>query len=514
MTRLRNVGQNMMLVAVLTVFAKLFAIVRQIVLTYCFGATSLSDAYILAQTIPSVLFLLVSSAIGVSFIPVFNQVKASQGEEEAENFTSRMIHAVCLVASVLVLITLLFAPQIIFIFASGFDETAAALAAKYLRISIFSIYFIGMCGIFSAYLKIKGDYFFPSLTGVVISVVEIVACVVAYHSSDVILAIGITVAALAQFVMLFVSGIKHHYHHRLHTGFWNHSIRQALFMALPIMMGLGVDEINVIVDKTIASGFQTGSISVLNYANLIVSTVHNIISVSIYTVLFTEVSALAVQNNRPALAGKLSQSLQAALFLLIPATVGTILFAEPIIRVLYQRGTFTPQATVITAGAMVFYALYLVPNGLRIIAQSYFYAYGRTKFCMVVGFIAVAVNITFNITLSRSIGINGLALATSLGIAVAAIILMAKLLMENRSISVRMLLKKTVLILFNTGLMSLVAWRVFLWMQEHIFPALSLLVAVLVGVSIYFICSFCTHTLDPHWIKMFLRKRGVSSHAK
>ena len=84
----------MMLVASLTIFAKLVAIIRQIVLTYFFGASIITDAYILSQTIPNTLFLLVSSAIGVSFMPIFNQMRSEKNDKEAEFFTTRMVNSV------------------------------------------------------------------------------------------------------------------------------------------------------------------------------------------------------------------------------------------------------------------------------------------------------------------------------------------------------------------------------------------------------------------------------------
>ena len=496
----------MMLVASLTIFAKLVAIIRQIVLTYFFGASTISDAYILSQTIPNTLFLLVSSAIGVNFMPIFNQIRSEKNDKEAEFFTTRMVNSVLIIASVIVIVTMLFSRQIIFVFASGFDNETAYLAAKYLRLSIFSIYFIGMCGMFSSYLKIKGDFFSPSIIGIVLSVVEIVSCVLAFYFNDVILAIGITVASMAQFLVVFVAAIRKGYRRHRKIGIWDEYIKRAVIMSLPVMIGLGVDEINVIVDKTIASGFQMGSISALNYANTLVSIVHNVISVSINTVLFTEVSRLAAVDDRREIALRIHESLHIALLLLIPSTVGLIVFAQPIIQLMYERGNFTHESTLLTAGAMVFYALYIIPNGVRLISQSFFYAYGKTRFCMYVAFIAVAANIILNLCFSRTMGINGLALATSVGVTVGAVILFAKLLLENKEINLRILVKSSVIMVGNSVVMGIGSLWVYKYINSRVPILVSLIIAIFIAIIIYFVMSILTKTLDRSVVNKLIKR--------
>ena len=495
-----------MLVASWTIFAKLVAIIRQIVLTYFFGASTISDAYILSQTIPNTLFLLVSSAIGVNFMPIFNQIRSEKNDKEAEFFTTRMVNSVLIIASVIVIVTMLFSRQIIFVFASGFDNETAYLAAKYLRLSIFSIYFIGMCGMFSSYLKIKGDFFSPSIIGIVLSVVEIVSCVLAFYFNDVILAIGITVASMAQFLVVFVAAIRKGYRRHRKIGIWDEYIKRAVIMSLPVMIGLGVDEINVIVDKTIASGFQMGSISALNYANTLVSIVHNVISVSINTVLFTEVSRLAAVDDRREIALRIHESLHIALLLLIPSTVGLIVFAQPIIQLMYERGNFTHESTLLTAGAMVFYALYIIPNGVRLISQSFFYAYGKTRFCMYVAFIAVAANIILNLCFSRTMGINGLALATSVGVTVGAVILFAKLLLENKEINLRILVKSSVIMVGNSVVMGIGSLWVYKYINSRVPILVSLIIAIFIAIIIYFVMSILTKTLDRTVVNKLIKR--------
>ena len=320
------------------------------------------------------------------------------------------------------------------------------------------------------------------------------------------MAIGITVASMAQFLVDFVAAIRKGYRRHRKIGIWDEYIKRTVIMSLPVMIGLGVDEINVIVDKTIASGFQMGSISALNYANTLVSIVHNVISVSINTVLFTEVSRLAAVDNRREIALRIHESLHNALLLLIPSTVGLIVFAQPIIQLMYERGNFTHESTLLTAGAMVFYALYIIPNGVRLISQSFFYAYGKTRFCMYVGLIAVAANIILNLCFSRTMGINGLALATSVGVTVSAVILFAKLLLENKEINVRILVKSSVIMVGNSVVMGIGSLWAYKYINSRVPILVSLIIAIFIAIIIYFVLSILTKTLDRTVVNKLIKR--------
>ncbi len=508
----RSAGINMIIATSLTMVAKLIAIVRQMVLTYYYGAGAVSDAYLLAQSIPNTLFLIVSTAIGVSFIPVYSKVDKEEGEMAAKKFVNNMMSIVLLLASIIVVAVLLLSKQIIYIFASGFDAETSEIASQFLRISIFGIFFVGMAGILSSYQKIKNDYFSPSIIGIALSLVEIASCVIAVRTSDTLLAVGILIANVVQWIILAVAALKKGYCYKPVLNLRSKYIKMAVMMSFPIMLGLGADEINVIVDRTIASTFDQGSISSLTYANTIVSIVHTLISVSINSVVFVEVSRYASEGNKDAVVKEVSSGINKLLVILVPATFGMIAYAEPIVRCLYERGNFSPEHTALTAGIMICYSLYIVPNGIRIVVQSYYYAYGKTKFCMYAGLIAVAINIIFNIILSKSIGINGLALATTLGIYASSIVLFVGFVIKNNPFSCGNMIKLLIKTIVGSVIMiisSVTLYRILMTVIPEIF---ALILGVLVAVSVYAIYAISVKIISVSEITDYLkrhRKRGL-----
>lgn len=498
---------NMAIVTTMTMLAKVVAIVRQMVLTYFYGAGAISDAYLLAQSVPNTLFLLVSTAIGVSFTPVFTQVQEEKSEKEATLFANNIVCILIIIASVLTAITLMFSQQIVFIFANGFDADTAKMTASFLRISIFSIYFVGMAGVFSAYLKIKGNYLAPSIIGIALSIVEIVSCIVAAGVNDIFLPIGILAATFVQWIIVLGASRKQGFHFYPHINFQSKYVRRVVKMSLPIMIGLGVDEINVIIDRTIASTFSAGSISSLTYANTIVGVIHTVVSVSINSVVFVDVTKYAAVGDKRKVLDVILKGIEKAFLLLIPAAIGLMCYSEPIVKILYQRGSFDSAQTSVTAAIMVCYAIYIVPNGLRIISQSYFYAYGKTKFCMYAGLIGAFTNVIFNLCLSRWIGVTGLALATSLGVITSAIIIFGDFIIKNKGFPVKALGIYTTKICICTVIMIVPSLFIFNIMTgAKMNQILALFIAVTIAIIIYSICVVAIRIISMEEVKRMIKK--------
>ena len=499
--------KSIFVVGGLTVLSKLAAILRQIILTYFYGATNVSDAYILSQSIPNTMFALVISAIGISYIPVYSKAVEEDGNVKADAFTSRLMNSVVIIASVVVAITVLFAEQIVFIFASGFEEEHRQLTANFLKISIFSVYFIGTTGILASYLKAKQRFFSSSIIGVALNVVEIVALFISAKTADIVLAWGVVFAAAAQFCIVFFAAAKNGFGWSLKSGFRDQYVNTIIKLSIPIFISYGIDEINVIIDKTIASQFASGSISALNYSNTIIMMINSIITVSMYTVLFSEVSKLATTNDIKKITEKIQKSIEMVLVLLVPATVGICIYSKDIISLMFERGNFDHNATLITASTLVFYSLSLVANGIRMLSQTYFYSYGKTRFCMYVGIGAVLVNIVLNLALSEFIGINGLALASSIAVVFAAVIHLARFIRECKEFQWKSFLKIIVLAVFNSLAMGVTSWLIYEFLVGEIGQVFALVVALVVAVVVYFALSIVSGVINRNSIKMFLRRK-------
>ena len=169
----------------------------------------------------------------------------------------------------------------------------------------------------------------------------------------------------------------------------------------PVLIGVAVNQINTMVDRTLASTLVEGSISALNYANKLNGFVMALFITSVGAVIYPMLSKLSSEDNKEKFISSVVQSINSVILLVIPISIGAIVLATPIVKLLFQRGEFDARATSMTAIALIMYSIGMVAFGLRDIIGKVFYALKDTKTPMINGAIAMIMNIVLNIILVK-----------------------------------------------------------------------------------------------------------------
>ena len=196
---------------------------------------------------------------------------------------------------------------------------------------------------------------------------------------------------------------------------------------MPILLATGAGQLGLVVDRILASGLTEGSISALNFGTRLTQLPLGIFIMAVTTVLNPTFSQLAADREMHGLRRAMVAGVRASIFLTIPMAVGLIVLREPIVRVLFERGAFDPRATEMTAFAVLFFSVGLLPMALREVISRVYFALQDTMTPMMLGIAAVAVNIILNFALIGPLAHGGLALATSLASYFAVFILFAVL---------------------------------------------------------------------------------------
>ena len=234
---------------------------------------------------------------------------------------------------------------------------------------------------------------------------------------------GVVVSGALQFLVLYVAQHMLGYRHKAIFKPTDKHIKYMIYISVPIIIGTSVDQLNSIIDKSIASSVAVGGIAILNYAAKISDSILNIFVTSIATVLFPSLSEVAASGDIPKLRRLSTEAVRYVSILIIPAVVGIMIYAEEIVTIFYGRGQFAQSALDLTTWSLVFYAFGSFAFGLRQIIIRMFYALHDTKTPVYSSIVAVVLNIILNLTLSKIIGIPGLALATSISAYVSVFIL-------------------------------------------------------------------------------------------
>ncbi len=478
------------IIMIITIASKFLGFLREITLSYFYGASAISDAYLIALTIPSVIFAFIGTGISTSYIPLYSNIVQEKGVPRADLFTNNIINFVIVICTIVVFLGLIFTVPLVKIFASGFTGDTLELAVFFTRIMLFGIYFTGVIYIFNGYLQIKNNYIVPALIGFPFNLLTIISIALSSNFNVVYLAIGSLFATASQLILLIPFIYKKGFCYRIILDRHDEYIKKLLLLIIPIIFSVSVGQINVLVDRTLASRIVEGGISALNYANKLNLFVHGIIVISIVTVMYPLISKMAAEKNFAGLKRALSQAISGINLLVIPATVGAMIFAEPIVRMLFGRGAFDEQAIMLTSVALFFYALGMVGIGLREVLSRAFYSLRDTKTPMYNATIAVTLNIVLNIILSRFIGLGGLALATSISALFCTFLLFISLRKKIGPFGLLEITRSFVKIVVASLVMGLLAKWVYEVLLLYLSANISLLLAIAIGAGIYFVLIY------------------------
>ncbi|MBK5240787.1 murein biosynthesis integral membrane protein MurJ [Clostridium sp.] len=478
------------IIMLITILSKIFGLGREITLSYFYGATNISDAYLISMTIPSVIFGIIAAGLAAGYIPMYNSIEQTDGEIEANKFTNNLINIVLVICSIIVLIGVSYTNQIVKIFASGFGVETIALTARFTKISLLSIYFTAIVAIFTGYLQMKENYIIPALVTLPLNFFVVISIILSNKNNILVLAIGYVVATAAQVVLMVPYLRKSKYRYKRIFDIKDKNIIKMAHIVTPVILGICVNQINVLVDRTIASRVTIGGVSALNYANRLNGFVIGIFVLSIVTVLYPMISKMAAQNNIKDLKKHLSEAITGINLLVLPATIGSMIFAVPIVSVLFGRGAFNPSAVSMTSSALLFYSIGMVGFGLREVLSRAFFSLQDTKIPMINAAIGMVLNIILNIILSRYLGIGGLALATSISALFTTILLFISLRKKIGSFGIKQISISFLKILFASSIMGLLSKITYNFITKSFSQSISLLIAMVIGAVSYFVIIY------------------------
>lgn len=441
------------LLMVLTIVSKISGFLRDLTLAFFYGTSEISDVFILAISIPTIIFGVIASGISTGYIPLYSRVTSNMDEVAGNQFTNNLINILLVISTGIVVLSLIFTEYIVKVFAVGFEGETLALAVTFTRFSVLGIYFTIIIRILSAYLNYKKLFAVPSLIGIPMNLVLIAAIVMSSVSGWVyLLAVSILLAYFLQCIIIVIFAYKKSFRFSPVFNPKDKYIKEMGKLALPVILGSSVNQINRIVDRSLASWISVGGISAINYANTLNTSFIGIFVSSFVTVLYPEISRKAAVNDLQGLKYYVKQTLIGVMILIIPATLGAMAFAEPIVRFLYDRGAFDETGVALTTSAFFYYSIGMIGAGINLIFTRTFYALQDAKTPMVNSAFGMGLNIILNFILAPVMGIGGLALATSISSIVTSGLLFRSLLKKVGRFGLRKLIPTVLKILLAAGI--------------------------------------------------------------
>lgn len=414
------------LLMIVTIVSKILGLFRDSVLASAYGTGKYAAVYSTANSISTILFAVIGTALATSLIPLYNKLASEDSTERAMGFLNSVVNLVVIVCLSIAGLGIIFAGPLVKVFAPGYQGDVYTLCVQYTRILLPSIVFVGLANIFTSYLQIKKRYVIPGFIGMPYSIIIIVSIYLSLKTSPMVLVIGtlIAISAKALFQLPFV--YKEGYSYRPKINLKDPVMKDMMILILPVVIGVGANQINSIVDKSLASLLGTEVVASFSYAIKLYEFVQALFITSILAVIYPRLSSMIVSDRMDSFLNSLKKTMNVIIVALVPIIVGCIVLSRQIVEVLFQRNAFTSKDTTMTASILWIYVIGILAFALRDVLTRGFYSMEDSKTPMINSIISIVFNISLNLILVKPLGYKGLAIAT----AVSAYI---GLLLFNRS---------------------------------------------------------------------------------
>ncbi|MBI4265536.1 MAG: murein biosynthesis integral membrane protein MurJ [Acidobacteria bacterium] len=420
-----------------TLTSRILGVAREVVLAALFGAGNAMDAYNVAYRIPNLVRdLFAEGAMSSAFVPTFTRHLTIAGKDAAWRLGNHVVNALLVITLGLVVLGMVFAESLVTLFASAYREVPGKLelTVQLTRIMLPFLTFVALAAAFMGMLNSLHRFFIPALSPAMYNVATIACAFLLVPVMPAVglpgiaaIAIGSLLGGVSQLALQWPSLRREGFVYRPVLDWRDESLRRVLVLMGPGTIGLAATQVNVFVNTVLATGEGTGAVSWLNYAFRLMYLPIGLFGVSIATATLPAVSRHAAQQDDTGVRGTIADGLSLMLMLNVPATVGLMVLATPIVRVIFERAAFTAADTAATAAALRFYAIGLIGYSVVRIASPTFYALGRNRTPVVVSVATVLVNAALNLALVRVLGYRGLALGTSMAALFNAVLLMVLL---------------------------------------------------------------------------------------
>jgi putative peptidoglycan lipid II flippase len=415
--------------SLMTALSRITGYLRDSLQALVLGAANSSDAFVIAYRIPNLLRRLVAEgALTSAFVPTFARYMKEGDDERMWRFAASVLYALTVVLVAIVVVGLLVAPLLVRGLAWGYgdEEGKVALTIALNRLMWPYIFFISLAALASATLNAFGIFGLPAFTPVLLNL-SIIACALAFRDrfTDPAYAfgIGVLVGGVLQLVVQIPPLLRRGFRWRPPHPPDRAGVREVARLMGPRVFGVGITQINLVVDTQFATSLAAGSASFLYYANRVTELTLGIFGISLSTVLLSSLSRAAADGDRTRVLETLSTAVRLLIFVSIPATIGLVVLRAPIIHVLFERGRFHAADTALTASALAGYSIGLLPYAAINVLAAAFYAHRDTRTPVKVGVLTFFLHLGLNFALRPPLQHIGIALSTSLSAFVDAALL-------------------------------------------------------------------------------------------
>jgi putative peptidoglycan lipid II flippase len=416
----RAVARNTAIFSIATGLSRIAGLIREIVASSYFATSGAFSAFTIAFQVPNVLrSLFADAALSAAFVPVFTEMLEQGRRKEAFRLASTLFFLILTVLGAITAVFVVAAPVVMPLFTGDtFSAQLDQLTVGLSRVLFPVVVLLGLNGLLVGILNAYDHFTIPALSPLVWNLV-IVVCLVASNqilSGDEQLygyAVGILAGTAVQFAMALPQLAKLGFRLQVSFHFRDPRVRQLLLLMLPVTIGLGLINFNLLINSTLGSLVSDQAARAIDAAFRIYMLPQGMFSVAIATVLFPALSRLAARKDFDGLRALLGNGMRQVFLLLIPAAAATLALATPITRLIYQHGAFGPSSTELVSTALFWFSFSLPFSGVNLLLTRTFFSVQRPWITTGIAALNLGVNVAVSVALYKPFGIAGIVVGTA-----------------------------------------------------------------------------------------------------
>jgi len=516
----RRLAVSTAIFAAATGLSRVLGLVREVVASYYFGASGRINAFTVAFQIPNLVRALVAdAALSSAFVPVFSELLEKGERKRAWRVASTLFWLMLLGLSALTALFVLVAPWIIGIFGDPGNDRALAVGLSRVLFPIVAL--LGVSGIVVGILNSYDHFTVPAISPVFWNVAIVAGLAIGVPQADsadgkLYVYAGAILAATVIQVFLPMPWLRGRDGRlQLVLDWRDPAVARVFKLMVPVTLGLGLINVNAVIDTFFASRLIDANLAptAIQKAFLVYMLPQGMFSVAIATVLFPSLSRFAARGDMVGFRDTVSRGVRQITFLLLPTAIVSALLAEPIIRILFQRGAWEPSSTPVVADALAAFSLGLVFNGQMLLLNRAFFSLQSNWIPTVIALGNLFLNALLDVAFYR-VGVWGIPLATAIcNIAGtwALVVLMRRRLGEVEGGRIASSVVRVSVAAALTGGIALVVWRGLDDVVGRSFPGqlASLGPALAAAVATYFVACRLLQVEELATLSALTHRRGA-----
>jgi putative peptidoglycan lipid II flippase len=515
-----RIARNTAIFSFLTGLSRIVGLLREIVFAGYFGTTGFASAFAIAYQVPNYIAqLFAQSALSAAFVPVFTELLQKGHRKEAMRLASTLFWIMLIGLGALTAVFILAAGVVMPLFIGPtFSHSLNGLTVGLSQVLFPVILLLGLNGLLVGILQSYDHFTIPAISPAIWNIVIIVLLVLLaphFHGEDKIyaFAIGILAATVVQVLLAFAALGRIDFRLRVHIDWHDPRVRQVFTLMFPVMLGLGIVNLDQLINATFGSLVSEHAPSAINNAFRIYMLPQGIFSVAVATVLFPTLSRMAAGREPAAMRRAVGSGMRQINLLLIPAAAFMLVLPTPIVQLVFERGKFNAESTHLVSIALFWFAFSLPFGGLNLLLTRTFFAVQRPWIPTALAAMNIVVDIVVSIALYKPLGIAGLILGT-----IVANIVMTALQFYRLRIGLNGRLEGahtvmiTVRIIVASAVLAGVSWVVWKLLDELLGASLpaeivSVGAAAAAGLFVYVRAVLLMRIPEAHQVNTMIRAR-------